>query len=118
MTADVDAVVERVAREHLWVRTLEKRGSDELDFYELPVWRLGHALKAAFEAGQASGVDGISRLQRALCVSNAKFALVAAGWFVTALAWLFGWSPWVASGVAVVVYAGVVALGVWRQRSR
>lgn len=49
-----DQVLERIAREHLFLETLQARGSDRLDFHDLGVASVKAALLAAFEAGQAS----------------------------------------------------------------
>ena len=47
-----DALFEAIAREHLFVETLETRHWDRLDFHEVAVWGIRSALKAAYEAGQ------------------------------------------------------------------
>ena len=44
-------LIERIAREHLDIETLETRRSDELDFHEVAVWCIRAALEAAYEAG-------------------------------------------------------------------
>lgn len=44
--------IEKIARDILWVETLEERKSDSLDFHELAVWQLKNALSAAYEAGK------------------------------------------------------------------
>lgn len=41
-----------IAAKHLDVETLETRNSDELDFYEVPVWGIKEALEAAYNAGR------------------------------------------------------------------
>jgi hypothetical protein len=50
--ASVDGVVEDIAKKVLGVKTLRTRNSDELDFYDLAVWKIKDALVKAFEAGQ------------------------------------------------------------------
>jgi hypothetical protein len=40
-----------IARDHLGISTLKTRKSDALDFYDISVWQVETALKAAFEAG-------------------------------------------------------------------
>ncbi len=45
---------EKIAREHLLVRTLEPRGRDSLDFHEIGVHGIASALDAAYEAGRQS----------------------------------------------------------------
>jgi hypothetical protein len=47
-------ILNRIAREHLRIPTLETRRSDSLDFYEVSVWVVESALAAAFEAGRRS----------------------------------------------------------------
>jgi hypothetical protein len=49
---DRDAVVHTLAREHLYIDTLDTRGSDSLDFHEVAVWGVRAALEAAYEAGR------------------------------------------------------------------
>ncbi|WP_186166163.1 DUF6900 domain-containing protein [Burkholderia gladioli] len=52
MTKDeFDALLERIAFEHLGVDTLKKRRIVYLDFHDCAVWRLRDALIAAFDAG-------------------------------------------------------------------
>ena len=51
---DVDAILEKIARNKLLIATLETRSSDCLDFYEMPVWQIKEALRAAYDAGRAS----------------------------------------------------------------
>lgn len=43
--------IDEIAHRHLGLDTLEERGSDSLDFHELPVWDIRTALAAAFAAG-------------------------------------------------------------------
>lgn len=40
-----------IAKEHLRIETLETRLSDSLDFHDVSVWGIRHALEAAYEAG-------------------------------------------------------------------
>jgi len=47
-----DAKVLAIAKEHLFLDTLETRHSDSLDFSDQAVWSLKAALEAAFEAGR------------------------------------------------------------------
>ncbi|MBK9386045.1 MAG: hypothetical protein IPN34_14635 [Planctomycetes bacterium] len=46
------ATIERIAKEILWLETLNARGRDRLDFYELSVGSIRAALEAAYEAGK------------------------------------------------------------------
>ncbi|MDO8776623.1 MAG: hypothetical protein Q7K57_49495 [Burkholderiaceae bacterium] len=50
--------IEQIARQHLGIGTLEARKSDRLDFYDVSVWGVEAALKAAFEAGQKAAEKG------------------------------------------------------------
>jgi hypothetical protein len=43
-----------IAKEHLFIETLETRHSDGLDFHDVAVWGVQAALEAAFGAGQAA----------------------------------------------------------------
>ncbi len=47
----IDQILTDIARLHLDISTLETRRSDSLDFHNVSVWSVTHALKAAFEAG-------------------------------------------------------------------
>ncbi len=44
----------KIAQEHLNIETLEKRWSDNLDFYDVSVWGIKRALERAYEAGRQS----------------------------------------------------------------
>ncbi len=46
--------IEKIAKEILWLETLETRNSDSLYFHEVSVWGLKEALIAAYKAGQLS----------------------------------------------------------------
>ena len=43
-----------IAKEHLFIETLEERKSDSLDFHEVSVWGIQAALEAAYAAGLAA----------------------------------------------------------------
>jgi len=47
-------IIAEIAEKHLGVETLETRGLDSLDFYDLGVVSIKDALIAAFEAGRES----------------------------------------------------------------
>jgi len=47
----LDQLFAKIATEHLGISTLNTRNSDSLDFYNVAVWQVQTALKAAFEAG-------------------------------------------------------------------
>ena len=47
----LDQLLTHIARDHLFIETLETRRSDSLDFHDVAVWCIRDALKAAFNAG-------------------------------------------------------------------
>ena len=47
-----NATIERIAKEILWLETLDSRGRDRLEFHELGVSSIRAALEAAYEAGK------------------------------------------------------------------
>jgi hypothetical protein len=51
----IDSKLEKIAKDVLKLPTLARRGSDQLDFYELSVGQVKLALRAAYEAGRAAG---------------------------------------------------------------
>lgn len=50
----LNALLTEIAKEELQVETLEKRWSDNLDFYDVSVWGIKRALERAYEAGRQS----------------------------------------------------------------
>ena len=54
--ADLSApsALKAIAKEHLFVDTLETRNSDSLDFHDVSVWGIRRALEAAYRAGRAA----------------------------------------------------------------
>lgn len=56
-TSTINSTLSLIAQKHLGVETLETRNSDSLDFYDLSIWTIQAALKAAFLAGKESGAD-------------------------------------------------------------
>lgn len=50
----LNALLTEIAKEELLVETLEKRWSDNLDFYDVSVRGIKRALERAYEAGQKS----------------------------------------------------------------
>ena len=50
----LDALLTRIAQEHLFIDTLEMRNSDSLDFHDVSVWGVKEALLAAYQAGLAA----------------------------------------------------------------
>lgn len=51
---DLNATLEQIARETLFVETLETRKSDDADFHDVAVWQIKKALEQAYAAGAAS----------------------------------------------------------------
>ena len=49
---DPNNLLEQIAKEHLFIETLETQHSDRLDFHDVSVWSVKPALQAAFEAGR------------------------------------------------------------------
>jgi len=47
-----DATIKQIAKEKMWIDTLETQNSDGLDFHDLSVWTIKEALEAAYEAGK------------------------------------------------------------------
>lgn len=50
-TQTLDALLTRIAQEHLFIDTLETRNSDSMDFHDVSVWGVKEALLAAYQAG-------------------------------------------------------------------
>ncbi len=55
----MNEIILNIAKQHLFVETLETRYSDSLDFSDLAVWNIKAAMEAAYKAGQESR-DGIT----------------------------------------------------------
>jgi hypothetical protein len=49
---DPTKLLDQIAKEHLFIETLETQHSDRLDFHDVSVWGVKAALQAAFEAGR------------------------------------------------------------------
>jgi hypothetical protein len=53
------SVLAGIARDHLFIPTLETQRADSLDFHDVAVWQVEAALKAAFDAGaRSAGKNG------------------------------------------------------------
>lgn len=50
----LDALLARIAQEHLFIDTLETQNSDSMDFHDVSVWGVKEALLAAYQAGLAA----------------------------------------------------------------
>ena len=48
----LNAELEKIAKEHLFVDTLKTQKSDRLDFHEVSVWGISEALEAAYLLGR------------------------------------------------------------------
>ena len=53
MNKGIEKKLETIAKEHLFMETLETRNSDGLDFHEVSVWGVKKALEIAYELGRA-----------------------------------------------------------------
>ena len=51
ITKEIEALIERIAKEEMHIETLETRKSDSLDFHDTAVWAIKSALTRAFVAG-------------------------------------------------------------------
>lgn len=52
MKKSVEKILEKIAKDILFVETLETRNSDGLDFYDISVWGLKRTLLQAYKLGQ------------------------------------------------------------------
>lgn len=50
--ANVDKLLEQIAKQELGIETLETQNSDSLDFHDVSVWSIKAALEKAYEAGK------------------------------------------------------------------
>jgi len=55
----MNTTLDKIAREHCHVPTLETRNSDSLDFHAIAVWGLKSALEAAYVAGTEQPVGQV-----------------------------------------------------------
>lgn len=51
-----DATIAAIAREALFIETLETRKSDRLDFHDVAVWSVREALEKAYAAGHEAAM--------------------------------------------------------------
>ena len=49
-----DKIFSDIAKDSLFIETLETRNSDSLDFHDCSVWGIKEALEAAYAAGKAA----------------------------------------------------------------
>ena len=52
---DLNKLLAQIAKEHLFIETLETQHSDRLDFHDVSVWAVKSALEAAYAAGIEAG---------------------------------------------------------------
>ncbi|MDP1656791.1 MAG: hypothetical protein Q8K71_15430 [Polaromonas sp.] len=52
---DLNKLLEQIAKEHLFIETLETQHSDRLDFHDVAVWCIKSAMEAAYAAGIEAG---------------------------------------------------------------
>jgi hypothetical protein len=55
MDKKIEKKLEEIAKEELFIETLNTRNSDGLDFYDVSVWVVKKALELAFELGREEG---------------------------------------------------------------
>ena len=51
---NLNKLLEQIAKEHLFIQTLQTQSSDRLDFHDVAVWSIKSALEAAYAAGIAA----------------------------------------------------------------
>ena len=52
---DLNKLLAQIAKEHLFIETLETQHSDRLDFHDVAVLSIKSALEAAYAAGKSTG---------------------------------------------------------------
>ncbi len=52
---DLNKLLVQIAKEHLFIETLETQQSDRLDFHDVAVWAIKSAMEAAYAAGIEAG---------------------------------------------------------------
>ena len=52
---NLNKLLEQIAKEHLFIETLETQHSDRSDFHDVAVWSIKSALEAAYAAGIEAG---------------------------------------------------------------
>jgi len=56
-----DATIAAIARDVLFIETLETRKSDRLDFHDVAVWTVREALEKAYAAGNEAATKHTAR---------------------------------------------------------
>ena len=52
---ELNKLLAQIAKEHLFIETLETQHSDRLDFHDVAVWCIKSAMEAAYAAGIEAG---------------------------------------------------------------
>jgi hypothetical protein len=52
---DLNKLLAQIAKEHLFIETLETQHSDRSDFHDVAVWCIKSAMEAAYAAGIEAG---------------------------------------------------------------
>ena len=60
---DLNKLLAQIAKEHLFIETLEKQNSDRSDFHDVAVWSIKGALEAAYAAGIEAGKNTSTTLK-------------------------------------------------------
>lgn len=60
---DLNKLLAQIAKEHLFIETLETQHSDRLDFHDVAVWAVKSALEAAYAAGIEAGKNTSTTLR-------------------------------------------------------
>ncbi len=59
----LNKLLEQIAKEHLFIETLETQHSDRSDFHDVAVWCIKSALEAAYAAGTEAGKNTSTTLK-------------------------------------------------------
>ncbi len=59
----LNKLLEQIAKEHLFIETLETQHSDRSDFHDVAVWSIKSALEAAYAAGIEAGKNTSTTLR-------------------------------------------------------
>jgi len=54
MSISKEQIMKEIVENAMELPTIETRGSDELDFHDVAIWRIKEALHLAYEAGKES----------------------------------------------------------------
>ena len=60
---DLNKLLAQIAKEHLFIETLETQHSDRLDFHDVAVWAVKSAMEAAYAAGIEAGRNTLTTLK-------------------------------------------------------